>query len=63
MVPEHIPALLEELRSDSERHGHTTTAAFHGRPEVTVRPAAFKRCLNLILHHLFHGKNLQHNLL
>jgi two-component system, OmpR family, osmolarity sensor histidine kinase EnvZ len=44
-----MAALLEELRSDSERHGHRATVAFHGQPEVTVRPAAFKRCLaNLV---------------
>ena len=40
---------LEELRADAERHGHKTTVVFHGTPIVTVRPAAFKRCLaNLV---------------
>jgi two-component system osmolarity sensor histidine kinase EnvZ len=40
---------LEELRSDAERHGHAATVTFHGLPVVTVKPAAFKRCLaNLI---------------
>ena len=50
MVPVcDIAALLEELRLDIERHGHRATAAFHGPAEVTVRPAAFKRCLaNLV---------------
>jgi two-component system osmolarity sensor histidine kinase EnvZ len=44
-----IAAMLEELKIDSERHGHRAAVAFHGRPEVTVRPAAFKRCLaNLV---------------
>jgi two-component system, OmpR family, osmolarity sensor histidine kinase EnvZ len=44
-----MPAMLEELKIDSERHGHRATVAFHGQPEVTVRPAAFKRCLaNLV---------------
>jgi len=48
-APIDIAALLEELRLDIERHGHRATAAFHGPPEVTVRPAAFKRCLaNLV---------------
>jgi two-component system osmolarity sensor histidine kinase EnvZ len=48
-APTEIAALLEELRLDIERHGHRATAAFHGPPEVTVRPAAFKRCLaNLV---------------
>jgi two-component system, OmpR family, osmolarity sensor histidine kinase EnvZ len=44
-----IASLLEELRLDAERHGHRATVAFHGQPEVTVRPAAFKRCIyNLV---------------
>jgi two-component system osmolarity sensor histidine kinase EnvZ len=44
-----MAAMLEELKVDSERHGHRASVAFHGRPEVTVRPAAFKRCLaNLV---------------
>jgi len=48
-APTDMAAMLEELQADSERHGHHTTVAFHGRPEVTVRPAAFKRCLaNLV---------------
>jgi two-component system, OmpR family, osmolarity sensor histidine kinase EnvZ len=47
--PTDMPAMLEELKIDSERHGHRATVAFHGQPEVTVRPAAFKRCLaNLV---------------
>jgi two-component system, OmpR family, osmolarity sensor histidine kinase EnvZ len=48
-APTDIAALLEELRLDIERHGHRASVAFHGQPEVTVRPAAFKRCLaNLV---------------
>jgi two-component system osmolarity sensor histidine kinase EnvZ len=48
-APTDIAGLLEELRLDSERHGHRATVAYHGEPEVTVRPAAFKRCLaNLV---------------
>jgi two-component system osmolarity sensor histidine kinase EnvZ len=40
---------LEELRLDAERHGHKASMVFHGPPIVTVRPAAFKRCLgNLV---------------
>ena len=47
--PTDIAGLLGELRLDSERHGHRATVAYHGEPEVTVRPAAFKRCLaNLV---------------
>ncbi len=48
-APTDIAALLDELKIDSERHGHRASVAFHGQPEVTVRPAAFKRCLvNLV---------------
>jgi two-component system, OmpR family, osmolarity sensor histidine kinase EnvZ len=48
-APTDMPAMLDELKADSERHGHRATIAFHGQPEVTVRPAAFKRCLaNLV---------------
>jgi two-component system osmolarity sensor histidine kinase EnvZ len=48
-APTDIGALLDELRADSERHGHKASVTFHGQPEVTVRPAAFKRCIaNLV---------------
>src|ERR1700729_4066065 len=48
-APTDIAALLEELKLDTERHGHRASANFYGPPEVTVRPAAFKRCLaNLV---------------
>ena len=48
-APTDIAAMLDELKLDSERHGHQATAVFHGPPEVSVRPAAFKRCLaNLV---------------
>ena len=48
-APTDMAAMLEELKADSERHGHRATVAFHGQPVVTVRPAAFKRCLaNLV---------------
>ncbi|MGB3445173.1 MAG: ATP-binding protein [Xanthobacteraceae bacterium] len=47
--PTDISATLEELRSDAERNGHTATVSFQGLPVVTVKPAAFKRCLgNLV---------------
>jgi len=45
-APTDMAEFLEELRLDAERHGHKTTVVFHGPPIVTVRPAAFKRCLN-----------------
>ncbi|MBS0247657.1 MAG: two-component sensor histidine kinase [Proteobacteria bacterium] len=48
-APTDMAAFLDELKDDAERHGHRTTVVFHGTPLVTVRPAAFKRCLaNLV---------------
>ncbi len=48
-APTDMAALLEELKLDTERHGHRANVTFYGQPEVTVRPAAFKRCLaNLV---------------
>lgn len=48
-APTDMAAFLDELKTDAERHGHKASVTFHGRPIVTVRPAAFKRCLaNLV---------------
>jgi two-component system osmolarity sensor histidine kinase EnvZ len=48
-APTDMAEFLEELQLDAERHGHKTSVVFHGTPIVTVRPAAFKRCLgNLV---------------
>ena len=48
-APTDMAAFLEELKLDTERHGHRASVTFYGQPEVTVRPAAFKRCLaNLV---------------
>ena len=48
-APTDMAVLLEELKLDTERHGHRASVAYHGEPKVTVRPAAFKRCLaNLV---------------
>ena len=48
-APTDMAQFLDELRADLERTGHTATVTFHGPPIVTVRPAAFKRCLaNLV---------------
>ncbi|MGP0093583.1 MAG: ATP-binding protein [Xanthobacteraceae bacterium] len=44
-----MASFLDELKVDAERTGHTVSVVFHGQPVVTVRPAAFKRCLaNLV---------------
>lgn len=45
-APTDMAQFLEELKADAERHGHKTTVVFHGYPTVTVKPAAFKRCIS-----------------
>jgi len=48
-APTDMAVLIEELKSEAERGGHTASAVFHGAPLVTVKPAAFKRCIgNLV---------------
>ncbi len=48
-APTDMAAFLEELKLDAERQGDKAAVLFHGEPVVTVRPAAFKRCLaNLV---------------
>ena len=52
-----IPALLDQLRQESERLGHETRISWSGEPMATVRPDAFKRCLaNLLNNALRHGR-------
>jgi two-component system osmolarity sensor histidine kinase EnvZ len=54
-----MAAFLEELRSDAERNGHRASVVFHGQPVVTVRPAAFKRCLgNLVSNAARHARSI-----
>ncbi len=48
-APTDMAGFLEQLKLDAERNGHKASVVFHGPPVVTVRPAAFKRCLgNLV---------------
>jgi two-component system osmolarity sensor histidine kinase EnvZ len=48
-APTNMAALLEELRAEIGRNNHYLTVAYYGQPGVTVRPAAFKRCIgNLV---------------
>ncbi|WP_371421203.1 ATP-binding protein [Tardiphaga sp.] len=57
--PTDMAAALEELRSDAERNGHKATVTFHGLPIVTVKPAAFKRCLgNLVSNAARHANDI-----
>jgi two-component system, OmpR family, osmolarity sensor histidine kinase EnvZ len=58
-APTDMAEFLEELRLDAERHGHKATVVFHGPPIVTVRPAAFKRCLaNLVSNAARHAPSI-----
>jgi two-component system osmolarity sensor histidine kinase EnvZ len=58
-APTDTEALLDELKADTERNGHRLNVAFHGPPMVTVRPAAFKRCLgNLVSNAVRFAKNV-----
>jgi two-component system osmolarity sensor histidine kinase EnvZ len=52
-------AFLEQLKADAERNGHKSSVHFHGHPIVTVRPAAFKRCLaNLVSNAARHAPSI-----
>ena len=58
-APTDMPALLDELKADVERDGARVAVAYYGEPEVTVRPAAFKRCLgNLVANALRYASHL-----
>ena len=48
-APTDMASFLDELKTDAERNGHRSSVNFHGYPIVTVKPAAFRRCLgNLV---------------
>jgi two-component system osmolarity sensor histidine kinase EnvZ len=54
-----MAAFLQELKADTERDGHRSSVSFHGHPIVTVRPAAFKRCLaNLVSNAARHAPSI-----
>jgi two-component system osmolarity sensor histidine kinase EnvZ len=58
-APVDMADFLEDLRVDVERHAHAATVAFHGPPNVTVRPAAFRRCLaNLVANAMRFGTTI-----
>ena len=58
-APTDMSAFLQELKTDTERDGHTSSVNFHGHPIVTVRPAAFKRCLaNLVSNAARHAPSI-----
>ena len=48
-APTDMADFLQELKDDAERTGHKASVDFSGAPIVTVKSAAFKRCLaNLV---------------
>ena len=54
-----IRALLEDLKTDAERHGHATRIEISGQTLATVRPDGFKRCLtNLVCNAQRYGDRL-----
>ncbi len=58
-APTDMADFLDELKADAERNGHTTRVDFRGHPIVTVRPAAFKRCLaNLVSNAARHAQSI-----
>jgi two-component system, OmpR family, osmolarity sensor histidine kinase EnvZ len=58
-APTDMSEFLAELKADAERNGHRSSVKFHGHPIVTVRPAAFKRCLgNLVSNAARHAPSI-----
>ena len=57
--PTDMEIALQDLRGDAERNDHNATVIFHGLPVVTVKPAAFKRCIaNLVSNAARHAKTV-----
>ena len=53
-------SLLETLKADAERHGHSTLIEVSGETRVIVRPDSFKRCLfNLVSNAQRFGKRVE----
>jgi two-component system osmolarity sensor histidine kinase EnvZ len=58
-APTDLRSILEELKSDAERHGASVSIDAHGTLQVKVRPNAIKRCLaNLVANAQRHGHNI-----
>jgi two-component system osmolarity sensor histidine kinase EnvZ len=57
--PTDMGLFLDDLKAEGDRNGHRVSAVFHGQPIVTVRPAAFKRCVdNLVSNAARHAKTI-----
>jgi two-component system osmolarity sensor histidine kinase EnvZ len=55
-APTDLEAMLEDLKSDAERHGAAVSVEATGNLNVKLRPDAFKRCLaNLVANAVRHG--------
>lgn len=58
-APTDMAAFLQDLKTDAERTGHRASVEFQGQPIVTVKPAAFKRCLaNLVSNAARHAPSI-----
>jgi two-component system osmolarity sensor histidine kinase EnvZ len=58
-APTDVAALLDDLKGDVERNARRLSVAYYGEPYVTVRPAAFKRCIgNLVSNALRFASNV-----
>ena len=58
-VPTDLKAMLEDLKSDAERHGAAVSVEANGSLTVKLRPNAFKRCLaNLVGNASRHGDRI-----
>jgi two-component system osmolarity sensor histidine kinase EnvZ len=58
-APTDMATFLDEMKTDAERNGHKASVVFHGIPIVTVKPAAFKRCLaNLVSNAARHAPSI-----
>jgi two-component system osmolarity sensor histidine kinase EnvZ len=58
-APTDMRALLDDMKSDAERHGHPTTVSYAGDAIVTLRADAFRRCLgNLVANAQRHGNRI-----
>src|SRR5437763_9269334 len=57
--PTDMTASLEAPKTDTARTGHKSRVQVHGLPVVTVKPAAFKRCLgNLVSNAARHAPSI-----
>jgi two-component system osmolarity sensor histidine kinase EnvZ len=55
-----LRSMLEEFKADTERRGLQASLTFTGDPQITVRPAAIKRCIaNLVGNAQRYGKRIE----